>query len=260
MSTNRFEIDLNRFAGYVRYDISADITALRIVLDSIENGTYDRLSNYPLSQGMMTTEIPVPKSDFVRQREIHKCFKAVMSSIQNYMDMLLAAYELTKEPIKSTSNCTVSQAEQIIQSRFSELLMKVSTDQRLRIPAKLEILIPDPKHQIHRSSLQSLFDIRNGLEHHKAIANRPKSMSYLRMGLCDSTGNELSFPSILAAGESLSAKAFEETIQYDQGGYLFLSFAQLENIVLNISIFSITALSEGARALMNNESSLARPQ
>lgn len=251
MSTNKFEIDLNRFAGYVRYDTSADITALRIILDSIERGEYDRLSGYPLSQGMMKTDIPVPKSDFVKQREIHKCFKAIMSSVQNYMDTLLAAHELTKKTIKPPSNCTVSQAEELLQNRFSELLMKVSTDRSLSVPRKLSTLIPD--HEVHRSSLQSLFDIRNGLEHHKAIANKEKSLKYLRVGLCDSMGTELSFPFSLTAGEGLAIKAFEESIEYNQGGYLFLTREQLENIILNISTFSIEALLDGARALMRKK-------
>ncbi len=250
MSTNNFEIDLNRFAGYLRYDLSSDITALRLIIKSIDENQYDSLSPYEMKRGMLSTNVPVPSFDFLKQREINKCFKSVMGSIQNYMDLLIAVHRLTQSKLQPPLGCTVSQAQELIQQKFQSILMEVATDTRLTVPKKLDILFEHvPEYLIHKNSIRSLFDIRNGLEHHKGIANKNKALSYLRLGMSDSKGNEVIPPCQLEPGENLNVKAFDEKLEYNEGGNLNLTLYQLEDIFLNITVFSIPALESGGKRL-----------
>jgi len=237
-SKGKFEINFNSFVLQLRGDIFSDLTTLQILNDSNANNTYST-KNYVLQNGIVNSEVPVVPFDFLKQREINKCFKSIIASLQDYMDKLIASIRLAEEKIIPTLGTTHKEIEEILQSKYISHLLDVSTDRSLNIPCKLETLLGAPENQVLKNSVQSYFDIRNGLEHHKGIAKTERNVTYKRIIIATSKGQEIIPPMTLESEEGIFLKTVDEVIAYDKGGNLNINQQQLDGIVLNILNFVI---------------------
>jgi hypothetical protein len=234
-------INISVYANQLRGEIGSDLTTLQIVLGTIANGTY--LSNsYSLRQGMLISQIPQPPQDFLEKREINKCFKSIIASLQDYMDKLIALIRLTNEPIVPPLGASQKDIDNLLQEKFKSIVMKVSTEVSLNIPKKLDLVLETTANNEIKTALKSYFDLRNGLEHHKGIAKRNHLVKYKRIGLASTTGKEAFSGIPLGPGEGLVIKTFDETITFDEGGSLTISREQLDGITLGIITFAIPAL------------------
>ena len=186
-TSNNINIDLSLYESRLRGDIASDLTTLQIAHDAISDPEYKN-RKYILKQGFTISEISVPPIDFLLQREINKCFKSIIGSLQDYLDNLIAILRLKIENITVKSNTTKEEISELLQSKFNKHLLDVSTDRSLNIPRKLKIILDQSEHQIYRDSVQSYFDIRNGLEHHKGIAKTQRVIRYKRLGLASTAG------------------------------------------------------------------------
>ena len=250
--SNKINIDLSVYESKFRGEIASDLTALQITYDAISYPDYNN-RKYILKQGFTISEISVPPIDFLQQREINKCFKSIIGSLQDYMDNLIALLRLKSEKITVTSNITMDEISNFIQKKFEEHLLNVSTDRSMNIPQKLKILLDQPEQQVYKDSVQSYFDIRNGLEHHKGIAKTDRVIQYKRLGLALAAGNEVLKPNSLGAGEGLFLKTFDEEIAYDKGGVLLINRQQLDSIVLNLLIFVIPEIQTATGKKFNTD-------
>jgi hypothetical protein len=238
MFTHTIDINLAKFESKLRKEIGSDLNALQITYDAISKGNKHENKIFTLSQGITVATILLPPVDFLLQREINKCFKSIMGSVQDYLDNLIAILQLKEDinSLKLPSKTTKHDIDEILREKFEECLLSVSTNQSLKTPHKLDRLLDNPEHQIHKESLQSYFDVRNGLEHHKGIAKAPRKIRYKRIGLASTEGNEISEPGQIGEGEGLVLKTFDEEICYDKGGILLITKSQLESIALNLLI------------------------
>lgn len=77
------------FSNQLRGNINCDLTTLQIILKEVANQNY-KDNIYTLQQGIITSTISdqVPPIDFLVQREINKCFKSIVSSLQDYLDQI----------------------------------------------------------------------------------------------------------------------------------------------------------------------------
>ncbi|MBL7888651.1 MAG: hypothetical protein JNL24_03805 [Bacteroidia bacterium] len=237
----KIDIDLSIYESKLRGQIGSDLTALQITYDAISQPNYNN-RKYILKQGFTISEIGVPPVDFLKQREINKCFKSIIGSFQDYMDNLIAILRLKAEKITIPPQTTLEEVNALLQNKFEEHLLNVSTDRSLNIPSKLKLLLDKPKHQIYKESIQSYFDIRNGLEHHKGIAKADRVIRYKRMGLASTAGYEVMKPGPLGEGEGLVLKTFDEEITFDKGGMLLITREQLDCIALSLLIFAIPTI------------------
>ena len=236
--SNKIDIDLNIYESILRGGIASDLTALQITYDAISHPDYNN-RQYVLKQGFTTSVISVPPIDFLQQREINKCFKSIIGSLQDYMDNLIAILRLKSEKIIPTPNITMDEIRKLLQQKFEGHLLDVSTNRSLNVPKKLEILLDNPEHQVCKDSVKSYFEIRNGLEHHKGIAKTNRVIRYKRFGLASTAGYEVIELGPLGVGEGLVLKTFDEEIAYDKGGVLLITRSQLDGIVLNLLILII---------------------
>jgi hypothetical protein len=247
---NKISIDLNLFDSQLRGEISSDLKTLQLVDEAVTKDNYST-NTYTLINGGLASEVTVPPIEYLKQREINKCFKSVIGSLQDYLDKLLAVLRLVEEEIIPPQSSTMQDIAILLQSKFTELVLEVSSDRSLNIPKKLSLLLTNPKNQEIKNSVLSFFQVRNGLEHHKGIANSQRTVSYTRLALASSAGYEVTPPVILGPGEGLVLKSFSEKIEYDKGGNLNLTRSQLDGIILNLLLFVIPTMKNEVEAKIN---------
>lgn len=253
--SNKISIDLNIYSDQLRGDISSDLTTLQILSNQISNSTYSE-NYYTLVEGMTSCIVSVPPLEFLLQREMNKCFKSIIGSVQDFMDKLIAVIKLSEEKIIPPTGLTFQDFEVILKSKFAEHLMHVSCDVNLKVPKKLNILLNSKDYPEFHSSLQSFFELRNGLEHHKGVAKKDRILKYKRIALASTTGDEILPPMTLNAGEGLVLKTFDQNISFDEGGQLLITRTQLDGMILNILNFFIPAMKIEAAKLINTKSQL----
>lgn len=246
----KIDIDLSIYESRLRVQVGSDLTSLQIIYDAISQTDYNK-RKYILKQGFTISEVGVPPFDFLLQREINKCFKSIMGSFQDYMDNLIAILRLKSEKITVPPKATFEEVSKLLQNKFDEHLLNVSTDRSLNIPNKLNLLLDKPEHQIYKVSIQSYFDVRNGLEHHKGIAKTDRVIRYRRMELSSTAGNEVVEPGVLEGGEGLVAKTVDEEIAFDKGGLLLITRQHLDSIVLSLLIFAIPTIQKATGEKFN---------
>jgi hypothetical protein len=229
----------------LRAQIGGDLTALQIVVDKISDPDYKNVS-YSLKQDYTHAVISVPSIEAIKQREINKCFKSIISSLQDYLDCLLATLNLKKETITNITPLTEKGIRYIIQRKFNDHLTNISTNRSLNIPKKINILLDNPEYQSHKESLQSYFDIRNGLEHHKGIAKADRKIKFKRFAVTTKSGEEIKELSIISGQDSLIFKVLDDEIAYDKGNILMISKKQLDNIVISLVAIIIPAMQKAA--------------
>jgi hypothetical protein len=200
----------------------------------------------------LESTVSIPPPDFLKQRELNKCFKSIIGSLQDFMDKLIAAMRFSEENINLHIGHSKEELDSIFQ-KISDLVVNVSTDHSLNIPRKLDIIFSNSKNEEIKVSIQSYFDVRNGLEHHKGIAKIKRLMTYKRLALASTAGYEVTPPAMLGLGEGLVLKSFSENIIYDKGGNLIITRTQLDGIILNLLIFVIPRMIEDVETQLNHK-------
>ena len=236
MNEQRFTINLDPFTGHLQHELMADLTSLRVVLKAIEDETYKDVAKYaPKSQFVHWTINPLPDPEVLRAREINKCLKAVCSSLQDYMDRLIAVINFCEgskaSPIPATEDIT---AEELLSQALLRELRSVSENNALTANKKIEMLLGnDPMKEV----VQNYYGLRNGLEHHKGIAKKDRLTTFKRMSFVADSGKEIREvigPGLLNEGESLALRIVDEEISFKEGDTITLSYSQLENIIFTI--------------------------
>jgi hypothetical protein len=218
-----FTIDLNQFIAQLQQDLMTDLTALRVVLKSIKDNDYPNIKIYSPDNSFQNWAInPLPEPEVLRVRQITDCFKAVMGSLHDCIDKLVATIrlcELTRNEnvFVADKPLTLEGVQEFISKKFLEILENISRDQSLKVPEKLEILsIDDDLKQI----LQNYFGIRNGFEHHKGISNKDRVTTFKKMSFVADSGKEIREiigPGVLNAGEGISVRFVDEEISFKEG-------------------------------------------
>jgi len=243
----RIGINLDPFTNQLQGEVMADLVALRIVLKAIDDSTYESVKEYSSRNHFMVWSInPLPDSGFLRAREITKCLKAVVGSLQDYMDRLIAVMRFLEEAKRQQIvTATPTTAEKMFSERFAKLLSSISKDRSLTAPRKLQMLLGNDSM---KEVAQNYFDLRNGLEHHKGIANKSKVTTFKRMSFVATengkTLREVAAPSILNAGEALAVQIVDEQIAFNEGDAIALNYSQVENIIFTITMHIIPKMTQ----------------
>lgn len=244
-------IDLRVYEARLRKEISSDLIALKYFLETISNPQKVE-SKFLLKQDITLVEISAPPIDFQKQREINKCFKSIIGSLQDYIDNLLALLLLRNEKLTFPTSATSKELNELVEGLLAKKLMELSTNRKLNVPKKINLIFDKPEHQIYKESIQSYFEIRNGLEHHKGLAKSDRVLKYKRMGVASSIGHEITLPMTDLVEGGVVMKSFDEEIKFDQGGELILSKKQLDELIISLLIFVIPQIQQSvAEKILN---------
>ena len=175
----RIDINLGTYESILRGAIASDLNALQITFDAISDPEYNT-RKYILKQAFTISEIHIPPINFLQQREINKCFKSIIGSLQDYMDSLIAVLRLKDDKLSLSGMRTSEDVNELLRGKFEEHLLNVSTDHSLNTPKKIKLLLDQADHVVHIDALKSYFDVRNGLEHHKGIAKTDKELETIK--------------------------------------------------------------------------------
>jgi hypothetical protein len=251
------QLNLNIFAEQLRAKIFSDVTTLQHI-DKLKDD-----SNFPsdasIESGIIQFKFTQPPFEYLIHREKSKFFKSIMGALQDYIDQLIAAVELSKNEFSTEGISSEEELISRINQLYADKLMEVSTNRSLSVPAKLKyLLLPDVNEPVENNvkileSTQSLFDIRNGIEHHKGIASVDRRMHFRRIAIVTTSGQEVKAPGPTGPGEGINMTLINEEINFDQGDLLLISLEQLNHITLNILIYIIVVLKNEADKLINNK-------
>lgn len=252
------QLNLSLFSQQLQDKICSDITTLQIInkLKDEENYPNEEAS---IESGIINFKFSQPPYEYLIKRESLKCFKSIMGALQDYIDQLIASVELSKIEISTEGLRTPEELLTRINKQFAEKVMEVSTNRSLSVPAKLKyLLLPDKDNPIENNvkileSTQSLFDVRNGIEHHKGLASKDRKMHFRRIAIVTTSGQEVKAPGPIGSGEGINMALVDEEIHFDQGEQLLISIEQLNHIVLNILIYTTTVLQKEAENLIKNK-------
>lgn len=232
---------MSQFSGQLKAKIQSDITALELILKQEKiPDVFD--ADTAIEIGLVNFQFKTPPFEYIEKRELEKCFKSVVSSVQDYMDQLIALKHMfTNFPFGLLQREIIPA---YIDNQYKKELIKISTDSRFNTTRKLEILFgskSDDENLVF-SSLQSLFYLRNGLEHHKGIAKVDRQLVYRRIAFVTTKGREVKSIGPLDPGEGLNLTILNEEVKYDEGQNILISKDLLYQIIQNLLFISIAVL------------------
>lgn len=236
-------VKLKVFSDELRAKINSDITALELILRKEKQPSiFDTKMEVKL--GQIQFSFNTPPFDYIEKREIEKCFKSIVASVQDYMDQLLAI----KLTIKNYPYGVIRPraVNNYLSNQYQTNLLKVSTDSRLNTTKKISELVDktQEEHKLMSDSLQSLFYIRNGLEHHKGIAKVDRQLKFRRIAFVSTSGKELQFPGTPGENEGLHLSLIDENIPYDKGQNIIITKDLLYLIVQSLILYTISILGK----------------
>ena len=243
-------INLSGFESELRQLIACDFRTLELISKQIVRN--HRANNeFNIKQGITNVIFHFPDKEIQIQREINKCFKSILGSVQDYLDKMLAILKLKNESLALISVSSQDELNTLVNNKFSECVHNISIDRSLNVPKKINILLDDSDAIEYKETLQSYFDLRNGLEHHKGVAKTDRIVKFKRMALITSGGIEIKkLPFIGKEDEGVFVKAIDEKIEFDKGGNLLLSESDVKNIIISLVIHVIPMIQNSVSEKM----------
>jgi hypothetical protein len=214
---------------------------LRIFLSTLDDGSYlERISPRP-QEGVMSLVL----SDMAPPEKLAKWARreAVLSmarSVVEFIDTMIAIKRLKTFELTRDANSEEDLRSQLMEAIDSET-RKVSTDKNLTIPKKraffkfLDVDMSD--------AFDAMFKIRNGLEHHQAIANGDIQLSSRGFDIVvnDSiTVEELGHT--LAAGDTLRLKPQDKGRLIRLGEEIDPTEQEIKRMLMHITTFLVPQL------------------
>ena len=233
----KIDINLAVYEARLRSEIASDLSALELILNSFDSP--GRNKKFIIKQNITLAEISIPPDEFIKRREINKCFKSILGSVQDYIDNLIGLLRLKDEKINIPKGTSHSELLKLVNDLLNKKILEASTDRSLNVPKKLPMVLDKSDHEIYKESLQSYFDVRNGLEHHKGIAKSTRVLKYRRI---DRAVND---------DDQVILKIFTDEIRYDQGGELIITKEQLDSLSLSLLILIIPAIQQNVALKIN---------
>ena|GEM_PF-2157521 len=145
-------------------------------------------------------------------REIKKCFKSIIGSVQDYLDRLIATKNLFEET-KTINARSLDEFKKSFEESYRSKLLEIATKRNDGARNKLKDLFIDRELSNIYDSLISLVELRNSIEHHKSLLINEKKIQYKRFSLrSQKTGQELCPGCDINAGDSIAATIVTEEI------------------------------------------------
>ncbi len=154
-----FNIGLSNFSNELRRKIGSDLYCLEILIEALNKNEFTSRV-YLARQDFSVFEFNLPSSSQMVQFEINKCFKSILTSLQDYIDKIITVEKFKdvesklEYPVLLTNNGMLN----AFNSAFEAELLSVSSDRKLNIPEKLKIILDSNTHVDYIKALQSYFD------------------------------------------------------------------------------------------------------
>ncbi|MEQ9167137.1 MAG: hypothetical protein RLO12_12845 [Fulvivirga sp.] len=94
------KIRLEGYSETVKSKIFNDLTALKVIMD-LDNEDPRFKEEQAFTCGFYHFESPPPNLENLKQREVLKCFKSIIGSLQDYLDELITTVEIFKKDLKT---------------------------------------------------------------------------------------------------------------------------------------------------------------
>ncbi|MBK9402420.1 MAG: hypothetical protein IPN36_16725 [Bacteroidetes bacterium] len=89
-------MNLAAYESQLRAAIGSDLTTLSLTIEGLSTL---KQNNFILKQGITISELNTFPIEKIKQREINKCFKSILTSLQDYFDGLISVLLLKDEVI-----------------------------------------------------------------------------------------------------------------------------------------------------------------
>ena len=168
-------INLQFFHNKLVSYLDSHLIALQSTIRSIQDDSFN--SSKMKNIGVMQMSMLIPTPEILKQQEINKCFKACVSSLQDFMDNLIGIINMCKSDIRPDKVLTGrEEVEKFLQKTQDKFIQDIARDKNLKVRNKLDMLKVD--NPTIRKMLDGYFSIRNSIEHHKNITDRDVELIY----------------------------------------------------------------------------------
>lgn len=241
-------INLQFFHNRIILDLDSHLVALQSVIRSIEDGSYS--SSEMRNIGLMKMPIRIPDPKTLKQKEIDKCFKACVGSLQDFMDSLIGVINMCKSDIRPKKVLTGKQeVEKFLQETQDKFIQDIARDKNLKVRNKLDMLkIEDP---IIRKMTDGYFGLRNSIEHHKNIADRDIELIYREFKLLAGDIEIKTLPFQAPENTGISIRTGDITRVISKNSLIEISETEIDNVIQSIKIVIATYIIQRAQEIVS---------
>ena len=245
---NTATINLKFFHYRISSDLDSHLVALQSTLRSIKDGTYS--SSQMNNIGIMKMAMLIPDPETLKKKEINKCFKACVGSLQDFMDSLIGAINMCKSDIRSSKALSgKEEIEKFLQETQDKFIQDVARNKSLKVKDKLDLLqVTEPTI---RKMVDGYFSTRNSIEHHKSFADRDVELVYREFKLLAGDMEIKTLPSQGSKNTGISMGAKDTIRVISKDSLIEISETEIENVIQSIKIFIATYMTQKAQEIIN---------
>lgn len=242
------------YTGIMQEKIGGQLSTLGRILDAIDQGNFhdpDRV-NFRTSFTFQVETPPNPEE--LRQGEIDKTFLAMVRSLVDLVDTLLAYKELMKDGIQVTRELKSHEelqayVEEYVRQEVEIRTQKIAADGRRSAHQKVDELGTLP--ELSKKILTGLFLIRRAIEHHKRIAKSDIEFVVLHIAAFVEGEQVMQLPFPVNAGQMLEMRVIERSRILPKGDPILLTEDDIQEVGMTILQELVPALQSTFTATLS---------
>jgi hypothetical protein len=222
------------FVGRLLQDIDQHFAVLRSTLSSLEDKSFVTRSEYYSSESLFHIHLGTLMPDEeIKTTLFKRTFCAMIASLVDFMDNLIAVSQLVENGILLTRNLSTEQdVINFLEDKLREQIQTVSPDKKLN---KVEKLKSFPGiSAFTKEAITGYFALRNSIEHHKSIADREIHFVTKSVKLIVEGTEITQLPYRVEKGEKIYGKMSNEMRVIEKGQAIAFTEQELTNLVLTL--------------------------
>lgn len=224
-------INLDPITKKFQSRVWADILSLRVITDSIKDGTYANKYNNKTYNGMTFEISPPVLNQGLVDYEVIKTFSSIMRNVNDYIDELISIMLLTKHEIKTPTPMDSQKLSEFMNQQIQLELQKYCQKTKEEFSQKLLYFQKLPSKFIQYITRYNT--LRNCYEHHKAISGKGINIPIFKIKLM-SGDKPIKLGEVLKTASVIKLKISQKTIVVKKGNAAIISQEDIESTAFYI--------------------------
>lgn len=227
-------IKLDRYINDLNNKLNGDFTALKVSLNSLDEGSFTSQSKMIRDTSRIAVSFPVINTAKQYEQECNKCFRAMVQSVMDFFDIMIAIENVIKNKIKIENQMALNDFFIFLDKKIKEEIQKVS---------KAKITYEDKVktfnlNKFSENALISYIDLRHSLEHRKNIPTNDIKVTFVHLSVFANNKKIKKNPSIVSTG-NISSKITKHQKTFKAGQEIKIDEVLIENINLTLQTYII---------------------
>lgn len=228
-----FTINLDVFTNTFTTRIWTDLISLRIILDAIENKTYEKHADHNTDGMHVKAQVPAQDQGLI-DYEVIKTFISMMRNVNDYLDRMVSILSFAIQKHQLPNSMSLPDLEKHIHAKLNKELFDYCQRTREEFSVKLKHFNNLEPEFIRYMTTYNL--LRNCYEHHKAISQRGLQIPIKRMGLYTKDGKKVVIGKTIEGGSTITIKFTQKTVHIKSGEAALLTYEDIESMAIYLTI------------------------